>query len=405
MFKSKMLSFAIICFGVLPPLIILTLYDYSMSGEFFSLLSKGINVSLSKESGSWADFGSLLAGVFTLLGAIASLATLIFLLQQQKKSEQDRLEQLKIQREIQNKNDLHLHSERELMNFEMYKIHNDMFNSLLDNLERKMHSKMRFVNRSFLYKGIFPDNGFYKFNGKANLDKDNILRSLIMSFKCILEKLSQVKDKFSANSFLTNYNLFNELLGLRNEGEIKEFDVTYHREAIGINIFYINEALRTLSEVIDALLIFSENKAMAPFVIPDDWYSSFVHFYSLGESKKEGENSPESSLLINIYQENKKCVNVISHLIIKCEELQAYNNYVPSCYRELQVDLSRSVIFKYAHLDFQSICIDFSININNDIYNIELEPSLELERSLLTELSDFISQENLLDIKYPLIHC
>lgn len=291
------------------------------------------------------------------------------------------------------------------MNFEMYKIHNDMFNSLLDNLERKMHSRMRFVNRSSLYKGIFPDNGFYKFTGKANLDKVNFLNSLTSDFKNILETLSQVQDKFSAASFLSKYSLFNELLGLRSEGGIEEFDVTHHREAIGINIFYINEALRTLSEVIDALLIFSENKAMAPFVIPDDWYSSFVHFYSLGESKREGDNSPDSSILINISPENKKCVNVISHLVLKCEELQAYNNHVPSCYRGLQEDLSRSVIFKYASLDFESICRDFSININDDIFSIKLEPSLELERALLKDLENFIGQSNLLDKKYPLIYC
>lgn len=403
MFKTKWLWIAIVAFGVIPPVIILLLYDYSVSGTVFSLYSKGVSGSLSKESGHWSDFGSLLSGVFTLLGAIASLATLIFLLQQQKKGEQDRLEQLRIQRDIQNKSDEHLHSEKELMNFEMYKIHKDMFDSLLDNLEKQMNNGMKFVSRSFLYKNIFPDNGFYHFNGKATLDNKCILPSLINDFKHILSTLPNINCIISANAFFANFNMLNSNLGLKGGNDFHEFDVIFRNKFIGINIFDIRDGLYELSQVIDELLGFSENECMGDFHYPDGWYSSLIYLYAWGGSSLMNVSKlSENSLGISIAPHNSKGVIVITHIINKCEELMKVYNYNYVCYEGLKKNLMQLPICKSSPVGLESILIKFSININDDLFVISQDPSLINAKEIINYLSCFVSQQNILNNEYPL---
>lgn len=112
MLKSKIFWSLIFVGGIIAIAIVYS-YAFALTQSWY-LSPVDSEHWLSTTSGGWGDFGSLLSGAFTLLSAIASLATLIFLLHQQRdeqkasrerdeKNEANRLEQLNIQNEIQKK--------------------------------------------------------------------------------------------------------------------------------------------------------------------------------------------------------------------------------------------------------------------------------------------------------------
>lgn len=265
MFKSKLLWIAITIFGVLPPVIILFLYDYSVTGEVLSLFSKGVNASLSKDSGHWSDFGSLLSGVFTLLGAIASLATLIFLLQQQKNSEQQRLKQLQIQGEIQDKNDLHLESERSLMKFEMFKLHREMFDDVLNKIE-VASAGFKFTDRNSLYKKIFPRNDFFHFEMKVNIDPASFLDIIKSRF---LEQLMKLESDWGIGNnddhiltYLIQIKFINDELGFECSEKPQEWDFLYGGNSLGINALTPWVSFVRYHNMISDILSFSGNERL-----------------------------------------------------------------------------------------------------------------------------------------------
>lgn len=270
MFKSKLLWIAIAFFGVLPPVIILFLYDYSVTGEVFSLLSKGVSASLSKDSSHWSDFGSLLSGVFTLLGAIASLATLIFLLQQQKNSEKQRIQQLNIQKEIQDKNDIHLESERNLMKFEMFKLHREMFDDMLNKIEIAS-SGFKFRDRNSLYKKIFINNDFFNFETKIDIEPGSFLDVIKTRF---LLPLKSLENGWGINhndhqifTYLIEFKFINDELGLEHIEEPKSWDFLYAGKSIGINALTPWVSFLRYHNMISDILSFSGNERLQDKII------------------------------------------------------------------------------------------------------------------------------------------
>ncbi|NLS55338.1 hypothetical protein GJ675_17095 [Hafnia alvei] len=272
MFTSKLLWIAIFIFGVVPPVIILVLYDYSVSGEYFSLLSKGINISLSKKSGDWSNFGSLLSGVFTLLSAIASLATLIFLLQQQKKNDQERSEQLRIQKEIQDKNNLHLEAKKELMKFEMYKTHKEMFDDVLNKIEIAS-SGFKFKDRNSLYNKIFTNNSFFNIEIKVEIQSNLFLDVIKKRYLCLLEN---VKNHWGIDnndskifSYIYEFKLINDELGLESVEEPKSWDFLYAGRPIGLNALTPWVSFLTYHNMISDILSFTGNGRLQDKIISD----------------------------------------------------------------------------------------------------------------------------------------
>lgn len=127
------MSFKKICwlFGV--PLVL-------FAGTVFYLYARNLG-DISHTDGPWSSFGSLLSGVFTLVGAGATIGTLLFLSKQNQYMQKVTEAQLSA------------------MNFEQYINHRRLFMDRLHELENTFEKKFVFVDGERLYNLIFPNNG------------------------------------------------------------------------------------------------------------------------------------------------------------------------------------------------------------------------------------------------------
>jgi hypothetical protein len=136
---------------IIPPSVILIYYGVYIEKSPFSFSLKDI----SNNANNWSAFGSLLSGAFTLSGATATIATLLYAIHQNKKlaiEAQKRADQDEL---VARDNKVFMAYQVSRVNFEKYKIHYGMFNDLLDQLERDSHGEKTFSSRSALYKKVF----------------------------------------------------------------------------------------------------------------------------------------------------------------------------------------------------------------------------------------------------------
>jgi hypothetical protein len=95
---------------------------------------------ISDQDGPWSSFGSLLSGVFTLIGAVATVGTLLFLGKQNKEMQKVTQAQL------------------DSLTFERYINHRKLFSDHLNELVDVHKGAFKFRDPSHLYNSIFTDN-------------------------------------------------------------------------------------------------------------------------------------------------------------------------------------------------------------------------------------------------------
>ncbi len=125
--------------------------------------------------GEWSEFAAVWSAAFGAVGSIATAATLGFLIWQYFFKQKELLD-----RNI------------EVINFQKYQIHKQLFNELLDSLESSFNDEVRFIDRGRVYKDIFPSNSFDATSYQINLDnecKAYDLADLSFKYNQFLEKL------------------------------------------------------------------------------------------------------------------------------------------------------------------------------------------------------------------------
>lgn len=329
MLKSK-IFWGLIITGALIAIVIVYLYAAAITQSWY-LAPIDSTHWLSPTSEAWGNFGSLLSGAFTLLSSTASLATLIFLLYQQKDdneanrekdriSNDNRVEQLRIQGEIQEKNDKHLEEEKKLIVFEMYKIHKDMFDDLLDKIEVRLGNKMRFNARSVLYKQLFSTNGFYEFN--ATSDYGSYLSDVESCLKKIVEILPQINGFIGTTQLPIGCIEMNRLLGIEYIADVDNYDITMHGKNIGLNALKIRETLGVYFEVFNEIVVFSENKPIPEIELPEYWMNAQQQLIEWGlESLSDNRTNYRNELSMTLGDELVKPLRDISSIFYFCKTI------------------------------------------------------------------------------------
>lgn len=227
------------------PLIVMLFYGYYITGGEYLI---------SKRSSDWADFGTLLSGVFTLSGALATLSTLIFLILESKHNNAERTEQVEREKEIASIN-------KDKIIFEKYKLHREMFDDILNKIESKFNNKLSITSRTSLYRNIFADNTFNHCVTKVDLNKDAKANDLIDM--CALAK--RIASGFKNDGYYNNprqfvYDVMNisNMIELRYNRNATHGDIVFDN-AIVLNVYEPVSIITTFTHILNELIFFSQN--------------------------------------------------------------------------------------------------------------------------------------------------
>ncbi|NWC39696.1 MULTISPECIES: hypothetical protein [Pseudomonas] len=201
----------------------------------------------SHDHTAWSSFGSMLAGVFTLFGTTATIATLLFLNAQFKEQQKVTAKQI------------------QAVTFEQYVNHRKLFFERLKEIEESLDVKIKFKNHDNLYHNIFPQNSprqclFTVEIVSGELEKVGDLSDMHSSYillKGILEKSQWLP--IEADDLVRHLIMMPNALSFLNVGDEYDGDMELEGYNFGINIYSINEYVIRVTTILNAFLTFTGN--------------------------------------------------------------------------------------------------------------------------------------------------
>lgn len=227
--KIKYLIYIFIALGILIPLVVLLIYNHKLGG-------------ISNTPDDWGSFGSLLGGIFTLLSAVATLSTLLFLYSQQENTNKIINEQLNT------------------LIFERYLNHRKLFIQMLKEIENSESKKVKFTTPHKTYSSLFPNNGPTSCGYSISL---NIQSEAPGSLKDCLDIFKSINDIFDDHDrrktdIIIKIMKLHEYLGYERISS-SEHEITFNDDPIGMGIDELREGLITIEEILNSILEFSGN--------------------------------------------------------------------------------------------------------------------------------------------------
>jgi len=239
------------------PLIVLLIYRNQISGLIFSFSMRDV----SHKADDWSAFGSLLSGLFTLSGAIGTVATLIFAIHQNKQLSKEAKKRADQDEESAKKNEEFMSFQKERISFEKFKIHQSMFNDLLDKIEKDSKGQFYFHSRSVLYKNLFPHNSFSNCITKGDIEDSTPSNLKDLHITCLL-----ISDKFrsdlyykDASEFLRDVMKIQNSLMVTIERKAQEGDLLFAGKYIVFNVVDIYSSLSFYENATNMLCSFCES--------------------------------------------------------------------------------------------------------------------------------------------------
>lgn len=254
MTKENWLFFTLATLCLLPPTIILTCYVFYIKTTPFTLNIKDI----SNNANDWSAFGSLLGGVFTFSGALATFLALLIALRQNKRLSSDALQKSKFDEKVASENREYMKDQKVKMNFEKYKIHLEVFHEILDRIERDCNGDYTFTSRNEIYKNLFPDNSFDFCSTTSDKNKKNPNGCLD-----ILDATKRIEEKLKNKTYQKNFRIFIDdisslksmmMIVTRRQGKVG--DIIADRRHIIFNIYDIYNDIDFMATTVNSLLSF-----------------------------------------------------------------------------------------------------------------------------------------------------
>jgi hypothetical protein len=189
----------------------------------------------------------MLAGVFTLFGTTATIATLLFLNAQFKEQQKVTAKQI------------------EALTFEQYVNHRKLFFERLNEIEEGLENKIKFKDQDKLYHNIFPRNSPLECSFRVQvvsgqLAKAGDLSDMFSSYE-MLKYMLEKNEWFHVEAD----NLVKHLIMMPNSLNFLNIDVEYDGDMelegfnFGINIYSINEYVNRVTTILNAFLAFTGN--------------------------------------------------------------------------------------------------------------------------------------------------
>lgn len=204
---------------------------------------------ISSDHTAWSSFGSLLSGVFTIVGAGATVGTLLFL----GKQNHDMQEVTKAQMAT--------------LTFERYINHRKLFSDHLQELVALHKNTFTFRDPSSLYSAIFPNNSphYCSFTIKPTYDENGDgtnqlgeMLSKIRRLKAYLHQ-SQFDDDEPQELVLLMMTLSHFIFMIEPTKPAQEGDIKFLKSEYGINIYSLKNFIDPCLSIANMLLRFTDN--------------------------------------------------------------------------------------------------------------------------------------------------
>ncbi|WP_269900284.1 hypothetical protein [Paenalcaligenes faecalis] len=218
--------------------IAIALLSMLFAAVLFYLYSTTFDGGISSKRDDWATFGSLLSGAFTLVAAISSLATLIYLWGQGREQQQVIAKQM------------------QALSFRQYVKHREAFFDLLELFESYYKNQFKILNYSKQYYVVFPNNSPHSISyigDEAKESETNFVR--------VLEELYSLNRRSQRGGFselgLAEFTNIQAFMGIEPLGKLKHGDVFFNGEQCYLNVFDINRCLSDLNFMANEICHFS----------------------------------------------------------------------------------------------------------------------------------------------------
>ncbi|EPS8491340.1 hypothetical protein ACVH8U_000151 [Yersinia enterocolitica] len=354
------------------PLIVMLFYGYYITGGEYLI---------SKRSSDWADFGTLLSGVFTLSGALATLSTLIFLILESKHNNAERTEQVEREKEIASIN-------KDKIIFEKYKLHREMFDDILNKIESKFNNKLSITSRTSLYRNIFADNTFNHCVTKVDLNKDAKANDLIDM--CALAK--RIASGFKNDGYYNNPRQFvydvmsiSNMIELRYNRNATHGDIVFDN-AIVLNVYEPVSIITTFTHILNELIFFSQNDKVIDiaYLVSESNLSIAMYSAGIGFNKIKARDKTFSLSFINGDKNITKAVELASGIESLPPEIKPYFN---SSIRFIQYffSLKQDVTNLSSDSCYLDFLLKYTLNLEEDLkYAQEKNLPADVINSIIT---------------------
>lgn len=209
--------------------------------------------SISNKAEDWAAFGSVLAGAFTLLGALATASSLVVVSMQ-----------FRMHSRIQVKHDEITKKQIDVLTFEHYIRHRKQFNDLLVEQEEINANEIKFHNPDALYRRIYPYNNpnYCKISVEVIEDDEGSieLKKCMKLFEEITSLICRERDKIETLDLILKIEQFQFILGMSYVAGLIDGDILNRGHPTGINVHEIKKSVRRVVSVFNAVLLYSGNE-------------------------------------------------------------------------------------------------------------------------------------------------
>lgn len=218
---------------------------------------------ISNDSSKWSDFGSLISGLFTLLGSLATVMTMVFLLRQNKDNLQ-RIDKQLTQSEESFRASVSFNKfQQEQMMFDKFKLHREMFKDLLiqfelDEDDISISSKMELYSDIFNYNSFMHCETSVQLHSKINPERiPSKLSAIVDKRNIILQRIE--KDVYLSNPLLLMHDIydFNSFVGLKYISPVRQGDILLYGQTIVFNVLDVKRSLLMIDHLTLKLVAFA----------------------------------------------------------------------------------------------------------------------------------------------------
>lgn len=288
--KLKYFLFTCVGLGILFAFVTLIFYFLTFPGE------------LSEKTSDWANFGSLLAGVFTLTGSLLTALTLLIIHEENRKSQAAREQQ------------------STALTFEQYMSHRSLFIDELKQALSESDRQLYIASPDILYNKIFPDNNptqvsNYKIDIASGTKVSGDLCDLVgyySSIKTIIQNRSE--------GVTFHIAMLYSKLHIECNDKSLNGDFMFCNKTTGVNVYRLNECLKQAEKLINTLLRFTGNHTNKSndLEIDNKFQCRAIEDYSHDEQRNG----------FGLFRSRN--LKVVEEIYVLCNEFPARNKHLPN---------------------------------------------------------------------------
>ncbi|GLO61482.1 hypothetical protein MACH09_19900 [Vibrio sp. MACH09] len=314
-------------------ILLATIFAFMLGAIVTGLIGIAIDfLELADDSAAWV------AAVGTMLAAIGTISTLIFLSWQHRQERQARLRADVRQAEM-------WELQRDNISLQKYDAHKKMFFNMLSSLELGFNKSIEFYDKDALYNNLFPENNIENCVTKINIESPaqqsaGTLHDCLECYDHLSKQLDTIHGSSPNEFYINAYNLLNNLLRMESSLRINfnssnvigYISPNFDQSFLMLNVFNPRYSFICLEETLNRICMFVSvappskisHMASGSFVSNTLTYFTLEHTNLRGYSFHFGEHEKTLRCMYKCYKifdmpEHRKIPQINTHYIDLCE--------------------------------------------------------------------------------------